>query len=346
LEDANFIYQYDNNGNLILKTPKISGPITSYEYDAENKLVRVVSNGTTANYKYDGLGRRVEKEIVSASTMVTRYVYDNEDILFELESANNIVARYTHGPGIDEPLIMEKAGAPFFYHSDGLGSITDITNQSGVVVQRYPYSSFGKIESQSDPNFVQPYAFTARELDPEIELYHFRRRAFRPAAGRFLQSDPLDLLFAQTNLYVYVRNNPTSYIDPTGQVLFAPIFKLLGSNLDEAMLQSSIFSTMPSLLHRAGLVEFPCPIEELFGNFEPALTVSEIASGLTLAFRTAPYLAAAGAGNGIIAGYIIPVSTAFLGGLSAGAAINDFVIAPLTGGPTFKESMRILLGPP
>lgn len=33
-------------------------------FDAENKLVRVVSNGKTVNYKYDGLGRRVEKEIV------------------------------------------------------------------------------------------------------------------------------------------------------------------------------------------------------------------------------------------------------------------------------------------
>jgi len=65
-----------------------------------------------------------------------------------------------------------------------------------------------------------------------------------------------------------------------------------------------------------------------------------------IAFSTAPYLAAAGAGNGIIAGYVIPVGTAFLGGLSAGAAINDVVIAPLTGGPTFKESIQVLLGPP
>jgi YD repeat-containing protein len=51
LEDANFTYQYDNNGNLTRKTPKVPGPFTSYEYDAENRLVRVVINGTTANYK-------------------------------------------------------------------------------------------------------------------------------------------------------------------------------------------------------------------------------------------------------------------------------------------------------
>jgi YD repeat-containing protein len=157
LEDANFTYQYDNNGNQTRKTAKVGGAITQYEYDAGNRLVRVVSPSNTANYKYDGLGRRVEKEVISGTTTVTKYVYDNEDILLELNGSNAIVARYTHGPGIDEPLIMEKAGASFFYHTDGLGSITEMSSQSGTVAQRYTYSSFGKIESQLDANFVQPH---------------------------------------------------------------------------------------------------------------------------------------------------------------------------------------------
>ena len=62
-----------------------------------------------------------------------------------------------------------------------LGSITEITNQSGTLVQRYAYSSFGKIESQLDPNFVQPYTFTARELDAESGLYYFRARFYDSA---------------------------------------------------------------------------------------------------------------------------------------------------------------------
>jgi YD repeat-containing protein len=137
LEDANFTYQYDNNGNMTRKTAKIGGAITQFEYDAENKLVRVVSPSNTANYKYDGLDRRVEKEVIAGSTTVTKYVYDNEDILLELDGSNNIVARYTHGPAIDEPLIMEKNSQPFYYHADGLGSVTELTNQSGTVAQRY-----------------------------------------------------------------------------------------------------------------------------------------------------------------------------------------------------------------
>jgi len=133
-EDGDFTYQYDNNGNMTRKTAKAGGAVTTYEYDVENKLVRVVSSGTTVDYKYDGLGRRAEKSVIGAATTVRRFIYDNEDILLELDGANNITARYTHGPGIDEPLILEKGGASFFYHADGLGSITEITNQSATVV--------------------------------------------------------------------------------------------------------------------------------------------------------------------------------------------------------------------
>ena len=222
-EDATFTYQYDNNGNLIRKTDKATSAFTQYEYTAENQLVRVVKNGTVINYRYDGLGRRVEKEVNDgATTKVNRYIYDNEDILLELDGSNNITARYTHGPGIDEPLVMEKGGASFFYHADGLGSITEITDSVGVVKQRYTYSSFGKIESQLDPNFVQPYTFTAREFDTETGLYHYRKRDLDPTIGRFLQPDPLSFS-AGLNFYIYVGNNPVNFIDPTGERWVNPI---------------------------------------------------------------------------------------------------------------------------
>ena len=96
-----------------------------------------------------------------------------------------------------------------------LGSITEITNQSGTLVQRYAYSSFGKIESQLDPNFVQPYTFTARELDSETGLYYYRLRHYDAGAGRFLQEDPLRF-GGGVNFYNYVGGNPTVRIDPFG----------------------------------------------------------------------------------------------------------------------------------
>ena len=158
-------------------------------------------------------------------------IFDNEDILLELDGSNNITARYTHGPGIDEPLVMEKAGPSFFYQADGLGSITEITNASGTVVQAYTYSSFGKIESQLDPTFIQPYTFTAREFDPETDLYFYRNRTYDWRTGRFHQEDPvlhagnprfphlLPFFLSDPTLLhttIYPANNPVIYVDPWG----------------------------------------------------------------------------------------------------------------------------------
>jgi len=152
---------------------------------------------------------------------VIPYIYDNEDILLELDGQNNITARYTHGPGIDEPLILEKSGQSFFYHADGLGSITELTDASSVIAQRYTYSSFGKIESELDPTFIQPYTFTAREFDIETGLYFYRARTYDPSAGRFLQEDPVrgfTSLPQSLNRYLYVGNTPLTYTDPVGLI--------------------------------------------------------------------------------------------------------------------------------
>lgn len=49
----------------------------------------------TSTYRYDGLGRRIEK-VENGQTK--RYVYDGEDILLEYDGSNVLQARYTHGP--------------------------------------------------------------------------------------------------------------------------------------------------------------------------------------------------------------------------------------------------------
>jgi RHS repeat-associated protein len=217
--DATFAYQYDDNGNLTRKTLLATGNFSQYTYDAENRLTKVedfvAGNPTpafTSTYRYDGLGRRIEKV---GNGQAKRYIYDGEDILLEYDGANVLQARYTHGPGIDEPIAVTKAGATFFYHQDGLGTVTDLTDSSGATAKSYAYDAYGTIVDQTG-TVEQPYTYTGREFDSETGLYYYRARNYDPIAGRFLRYDPIGFDGGSQNLYEYVKNNPANAIDPNG----------------------------------------------------------------------------------------------------------------------------------
>lgn len=226
LEDDSFSYSYDDNGNLIQRQDKGSGEVTKYSYDYEDRLIKIEvfpsasspNPTSTSTYRYDGFGRRIEKNV---DGVVTCYLYDGEDILYELDDSNTILARYTHGPGIDEPLIMEREGVNYYYHEDGLGGITHLTDADGAIAQSYVYDSFGNIIAQSG-TVANPYTYTAREYDPESGLYYYRARYYDANIGRFLQTDPIGFASGDVNLYRYVRNNPINFLDPMG--LFACTF--------------------------------------------------------------------------------------------------------------------------
>ncbi len=250
LEDDRFTYTYDANGNRTEKREKTTGATTTHTYDPEDQLFRVdLPGGKFSEYKYDGLGRRIEKKV---NGTIIRYVYDNEDIILEYDATvrpelvegRTPSAHWVHGPGIDEPLMMERdlnangtfeETERFFYHADGLGSTIALTNNTGQVVERYRYDSFGQptilgpgpdglIDTPDDVTLTEsaygnPYLFTSREWDAETGLYFYRARYLDPRTGTFLQEDPVaGFLFIPQSLnqYPYVENNPINFTDPFG----------------------------------------------------------------------------------------------------------------------------------
>ncbi|MBI5492886.1 MAG: hypothetical protein HY893_08145 [Deltaproteobacteria bacterium] len=83
-------------------------------------------------------------------TKVFTYVYDNEDVVLETidTTVNNgapttETIRYVHGPGVDEPLSLERNGQTYYYHADGLGSVTELTDSQQTVVESYRYTAYG-----------------------------------------------------------------------------------------------------------------------------------------------------------------------------------------------------------
>jgi RHS repeat-associated protein len=213
LEDSKFRFAYDANGNLTSKQDKSTSALTTYDWDVEDRLVAVHTPTQTVTFRYDPLGRRIEK----AGSTITRYLYDQEDIIDELDGMNALITCYTHGPGIDEPLARRDAttNTVTYHAADGLGSITDTTNSSGQVSLAHRYDSYGNVLAGGGTG---GYAFTGREWAPEAGLLYLRARYYDPMTGRFVSEDPSDQesSYDDPNPYTYVENNPINWVDLLG----------------------------------------------------------------------------------------------------------------------------------
>ncbi len=221
---------HDNNGNLTDDGTYL------FQYDFENRLVEVKLKATQAviaTYRYDALGRRVEKAVSGGAT--TRYVLDGQEAVEEYDGQDVWQARYVYEDGIDRPRVMDQADQAdvngnqnttevlrFTYHQQALGSVTEISEPGGSVVEWVTYDVYGKptILDQQGNVVTQspvgnPYLFTGREFDAEDGLYFYRARAYDPVAGRFLQADPCHYRDS-FNGYEYARSASASYQDPLG----------------------------------------------------------------------------------------------------------------------------------
>jgi len=228
--------------------------ITTYAYDDENRLTEVkIQQGHKAreiSYTYDPFGRRISKTVHHSHTpffgsdladddpkdndsdkdrdkdknrhrhkgypQTTYYLYDDQNIIAEYDQRGKLIASYLHGSNIDEPLAVEKYQDLLYYHADGLGSITALTNHRGHTVQKYEYDSFGNMKHNQRQWLTQPYTYTGREADYETGLYYYRARYYDSKVGRFITKDPIGFEGGDVNLYAYVLNNPVNLNDPEG----------------------------------------------------------------------------------------------------------------------------------
>ena len=226
--NSSFTYTYDNNGNQTQVKSILTGAATNYSYDAQNELVAATMLGGTASYAYDAQGRRVERSSNTATGQPIYYVYDSQDIVAEVDGSGNLIALFTHGPNIDEPLeLRQGSGTEYFIHADALGSVIAHTDGTGTVVERVAYEAYGQpvfldmrsgspvVESQSFTG--DPFAFTGREWDGETRLYFYRARYYDVLVGLFLRRDFIGM---SASGYLYVAADPVNLTDPEGLITY------------------------------------------------------------------------------------------------------------------------------
>jgi RHS repeat-associated protein len=202
-------YSYDSNGNLLSRTD--SAGTTMFAWNEENQLTQVtLPTGLTVNYKYDGLGRRIQRTTSSGAN--ERYVYDDKDVLLDLNADWSVATTYLNGPGVDDHLRQTSATTGVSYYlTDHLGTTATLTDSAGNVVEQLVYDSFGNSNGSS----LTRHGYTGRERDPDTGLMYYRARWYDPQAGRFISEDPL-ALGGGINLYAYVKNDPVRFMDPSG----------------------------------------------------------------------------------------------------------------------------------
>ena len=170
------------------------------------------SDGTnTYTYKYDANGIRTQKND-------KQYIIDiNNNVVAETDSAGAIESEILWGNG--KPLARKTNGSWYYYIYNAHGDVVGLVNDTGTVVNTYEYTPWGEIHNETE-TVDNPIKYAGEYYDDELGMYYLRARYYDPQIGRFTSRDieegeisnPLDM-----NRYVYCRNNPIKYVDPTGK---------------------------------------------------------------------------------------------------------------------------------
>jgi len=260
--------RYDLAGNMTV-APQPNSPTAGYNltYDAWNRLVKVttgsgVNEKTVAEYGYDGLNHRVVKETYDSSGVLseTRHFYLSQgDQVLEERVGTSVAAaqQYVWGLRYVDDLVLRDwdvaAGGDLggdgnanngttglderlYAMQDANWNVVALVNTSGVPVERYTYSAYGKVEvrnadfSEATGNasaYAWTVLYTGRDLDMETGFQYNRARYYDADLGRFVGRDPIGYA-ADINLYRYVYNSPVIFVDPTGLAWYE--FTAFGQN--------------------------------------------------------------------------------------------------------------------
>ena len=153
-------------------------------------------------------------------------------------------------------------------------SVRTISSEAGEILNFYEYDPFGRVLQKSEQihNNLQ---FLGRlgifKQDELVDMYYMRERVYDANHGRFISVDPMGmsildnlsyiyyllfvftcisgLLGKSTNFYMYARNSPLNYKDPSGRIVVAvpPIGSIILRSVAEAV-ECDIFDTAVSFI--------------------------------------------------------------------------------------------------
>lgn len=159
-------------------------------------------------------------------TKITNFVWNPIDdcVISELDETGSVQAVYTNEPQQYGGVISQRRGtATSTLHADALGTTRALTDSSGNVTDTYLFDAWGNLVTSSGTT-VNPFRWVGRYgyyHDSSTGLVYVRARMFQPTVARWESIDPIGFK-DDCNLFMFTRNSPALWLDPTGfiSVLF------------------------------------------------------------------------------------------------------------------------------
>jgi RHS repeat-associated protein len=181
------------------------------------------TNGASTLYLYNALGQMIEKSGTAGTTV---YMQDK---------AGHAIGEYTSTGGLVEETVWlgdipvatlqpnGSGGVNILYvHTDHLNTPRKVSRPSDNQFEwRWDTDPFGTTAANQNPaglgTFVYDLRFAGQLYQAETGINQNWNRDYDPLVGKYVESDPIGLAGGGYSTYAYAGNNPTSYVDPTGQ---------------------------------------------------------------------------------------------------------------------------------
>jgi len=240
-EDVDEDYEYDLRGNMIVKKVDDEA-VARYFYNKDNLIEYIwypegVHDDKHPHYIYDGLSHRVKVEYGTVTLdqdddfssfgdvdKTKEYVFSGTVPIIEYDNdgqSRTVARQYYWGAGlpggIGGLLYMKVPGSPdayYYYHYDGTGNVTCITDADKDIMALYEYDAFGNIITKCG-SLANDFLFSTQLSNSNAGWYMYMFRNYDPQLGRWTQRDPIGFV-GGLNLYIFCFNNPINITDFLG----------------------------------------------------------------------------------------------------------------------------------